>query len=49
MTDKQWKTQAQIIVAKLALGIKITVSEKKFMLKYRLDEVINRDRLKKAA
>lgn len=49
MTDKEWKTKLQIIVAKQALGIRLTVTEKQFMIKYRLHEVINRDRLKRAA
>lgn len=49
MTDTQWKTKLQIIVAKMARGIKITVDEKKFLIRYRLHEVINRDRLKRAA
>jgi hypothetical protein len=49
MTDKEWKTKLQIIVAKVALNIKLTVSEKKFLLRYKAHEVVNRDRLKRAA
>jgi len=49
MTDKQWKTKMQIIVAKMAMGVKITVSEKKLLLRYKAHEVVNRDRLKRAA
>jgi hypothetical protein len=49
MTEKAWKTKIQIIVAKMAMGIRITIDEKKFLLRYRAHEVINRDRLKRAA
>ena len=49
MTDKDWKTKLQIIIAKQAMGIRITISEKKFLLKYKVHEVVNRDRLKRAA
>jgi len=49
MTDKEWKTKLQIIVAKMAMGVKITVSEKKFLLRHKAHEVVNRDRLRRAA
>lgn len=49
MNDEKWREKIQIIVAKVALNIKLTVSEKKFLLRYRAHEIVNRDRLKKAA
>jgi hypothetical protein len=49
MTDQQWKQKIQIIVAKVAMNIRLTITEKKFLLRYRAHEVVNRDRLKRAA
>lgn len=49
MTDAKWREKIQIIIGKMALGIKLTIEEKKFLLRYKAHEVINRDRLKRAA
>lgn len=49
MTDQKWREKAQIILGKLALGVKLTVTEKKFLIRYRAHEVIARDRARRAA
>lgn len=49
MTEEKFRQSIQIIVAKLALGIRITVNEKKLLIRWRASEVVNRDRLKRAA